>query len=114
MFEPLIEMIETHPRYGPALSQAVSRGLPLVLNYHTHSDVESYCVSICVKMGYPVAFFEGMDGLLEELVHVREFGGTVDDCVPLTSTLSAELHAHYGLEQAPELYLNGKPLEETA
>lgn len=113
MFEPLIRMIEEHPRYGPAMAQAASRGLPLVLNYHTHSGEDAYCVSICTKMGHPVAFFESKDGLLEELVHVREFGKSEADCVPLTSTLSAELQAHYGQEQAPEIYLNGKPLPQT-
>jgi hypothetical protein len=110
MFERLIEMIESHATYGPAMSRAVMQGAPIVLNYHTHTGESTYCVSICTKMGFPVAFFEDMDGGLEELVHVREFGRTEQECVPLTSQLSAELQGHYKLSAAPELFLNGKPL----
>jgi hypothetical protein len=110
MFEELIRMIEEHATYGPALAVAVSRKLPLVLNYHTHGGEEAYCVSICTKMGYPVPFFENLEGALEELAHIKSFGRTAADCVPLTSVLSAELYEHFRLEGAPELYLNGKPL----
>lgn len=113
MFERLIELIEGHESYAPAMKRAVLQQLPIVLNYHTHSGEDSYCVSICSKMGFPVAFFEEMEGGLEELVHVREFGKTEADCVPLTSQLSGELMAHYKLEQAPEIFLNGKPLPTT-
>lgn len=110
MFERLIEMIEGHASYGPAMQRAVMQKVPLVLNYHNHSGESGWCVSICTKMGYPVTFFEEMDGGLEELVHVREFGKSQEDCIPLASQLSAELHAHYDLSQAPELFLNGTPL----
>ena len=111
MFEKLIEMIESHGTYAKAMHAAVERKLPLVLNYHTHAGEGSYCVSICTKAGFPVAFFEDMDGTLEELVHVRGFGKDREQCLPLLSPLAQELRAHYELDTDPEFWLDSKPLD---
>jgi len=111
MFERLIEMIESHATYGPALQRAVENRLSLVLDYHTHTGADSYCVSICMKMGEPVPFFEDAGSHLEELVHVREFGQEEKDCLRLIGQLGLELRDHYQLFEPPELYLNGKPLQ---
>ncbi len=113
MFEKLIEMIEGHPRYAPALKNAVERDLPLVLNYHTHQGVGTWCVSICTRMGFPVPFFEDQESMLEELVHIRSFGREKGDCIRLTSTLADELARHYEMNTKPELWLEGNPLSDT-
>ncbi len=111
MFEKLIQMIEEHPTYASALEGAIARELPIVLNYHTHAGEGSYCVSICTKAGFPVAFFEDMEGTLEELVHVRGFGKDREQCIPLLSVLGKELRAHFKLTADPEFWLDNKPLE---
>ena len=56
---------------------------------------------------------ESGDGNLEELVHIRAFGKTEAECLPLTTSLGRALHEHYGLDDPPEIYLNGKPLPES-
>ena len=112
MFESLIQKIEEHPTYRPAMAGAVTARLPLVLNYHTHSAEDDYCVSICSKMDNPIKLLDSGEGNLEELVHIRAFGKTEAECLPLTTSLGRALHEHYGLEDLPEIYLNGKPLPE--
>ncbi len=112
MFESLIQMIEEHPKYGPAMAGALTGKLSLVLNYHTHSATDDYCVSICSKTGDAIELL-GMGGDLGELVHIRAFGKTEAECIPLTTSLARALHEHYGLDDLPEIYLNGKPLPES-
>ena len=113
MLESLIQKIVDHEKYGPAMEGAVSRKQPLVLNYHTHTDQDDYCVSICSKTDEPIAILDTGQGSLEELVHIRGFGKTEADCLPLTSTLGRALHEHYDLDDLPEIYLNGRPLPES-
>jgi hypothetical protein len=113
MFEKLIEQIEAHPRYAPAMRNAVDRRLPLALNYHTHQGIGTWCVSICTRVGTPVMFMEDQTAMLEELVHIRDFGRERGDCVRLTATLADELARHYGMEEKPELWLEGNPLSST-
>lgn len=110
MFESLIQRIQGHPKYKSAMDAAVAAKRPLVLNYHTHSAEEDYCVSICAKLDQPIQLLETSEGSLEELVHVRGFGKTEDECLPLTSALSVELCEHYGIDRPLTIYLNGKPL----
>ena len=113
MFERLIEMVTKHESYGRAMAGAVKAKLPLVLNYHTHGPDTDYCVSIAKKVQDPLEFFEPKKTSLEELVHIRGFGEQEEDCIPLCATLGRELIEHYGLEDAPEIYLNGEPIPES-
>ena len=55
MFEELMEKLEAHPRYGPAMHEAVQAQEELVLNYHHHGDPSSWCVAICAREASPVA-----------------------------------------------------------
>ncbi len=112
MFESLIQKIEEHPRYGAAMAGALTKKLPLVLNYHTHTAADDYCVSICSKIDHPIGLL-GTGGDLAELVHIRAFGKTEAECLPLTTTLARALHEYYGLDDLPEIYLNGNPLPES-
>lgn len=113
MFEQLIEQITTHANYGPAMSGAVEAHAPLVLNYHTHGPDSDYCVSIASKAHDPLEFFNRDKPSLTELVHIRGFGSTEEECIPLCTTLGRELLEHYGLIRVPEIYLNNEPLPES-
>jgi len=109
MFETLIQRIQEHPKYKSAMDAAVAAQRALVLNYHTHSAEEDYCVSICAKQDQPIQLLELSEGGLEELVHVRGFAKSEDQCLPLTTALSQELCVHYGLDRPLTIYLNGEP-----
>ena len=99
MFQPLIEKILDHASYGPALAEAVETRAPLVLNYHNHGPDTAYCVSIC-KRSLPLLNI-GTAGIgdseLEELVHIRGFGQTQEQCLPLSGGFGKALMEHYGL-----------------
>ena len=111
MFERLLELIDGHPQYGPAVKQAVADGSEVVLNYHTHGAGQPYCVSIASRPRglLPVV---GQNLPLEELAHIKGIGQTEEQCRPLMSTLGEELMRHYSLDQQPGIYLNGHPLPE--
>lgn len=111
-FEEITQKIEAHPRYGPAMRQAVAEKADLVLNYHNHGPTgpEGYCVSIC-KRGVddsPMGLM-GLNENLEELVHIKGFGRDEGDCIPLSAALGRALKSYYLLRDEPEIYLNGKP-----
>ena len=67
MFESLIQKVEDHPKYGPAMAEAATGKFPLVLDYHTHTTADDYCVSICSKTESPIKILDSGEGNLEEL-----------------------------------------------
>ena len=109
MFERLIEKIQNHPTYGPALRQAIEERWPLVLNYHHHGDVTSWCVAICTTQENLIPLL-GPPERLHELAHVRGLGRSEEDCLPLMGTLARELVDTYELAATPTIYKQGRPL----
>ncbi len=97
----LIERIEGHPVFGPRLRHALAEGFELVLDYHRHPTSERWCVSVHAR--------EGEGAPLSELAHVKDFGRAREDCVPLLGPLATDLMAHYRLERAPAIHLEGRP-----
>jgi hypothetical protein len=111
MFEKLIQQIEAHDRYGPAMKEAAEKQDSLVLNYHTHGLDSGYCVSIATRQRGVLPVL-GQALPMEELVHVNGIGQTEDQRLPLMEPLCEELVAHYGLTSVPEIWLDGKPVAE--
>ena len=110
MFENMIEMIEKHERYGPAMQDAAGKQLKLILNYHTHGGPQGFCVQIAHKEENPLAFI-GQSNDLQELVHIKGIGQTESQCQMLMGAFAQELKVHYKLEHEPVIYLNSKPFE---
>lgn len=113
MFEQMIELIEAHATYGPAMKDAVRAKEALVLDYHTHGRGTGYCVSIAKKKRTPLKIL-GQAEPLVELVHIKGVGQDESQCDELMGAFGRELTAHYGLETPPLVYLNGKPHEPSA
>ena len=113
MFEELMEKLEAHPRYGPAMHEAVKAKEELVLNYHHHGDPSSWCVAICARAASPVAMLN-LGGEMRELAHVTGLGGDAESCWPLMSNLAEELVVQYSLTTQPVIYRQGEPFEETS
>jgi hypothetical protein len=111
MFERLMQLIEGHANYGPALREAAGRKARLVLNYHTHGPEQDYCVSIC-EQARNVLPVLGQLLPLSELAHIKGVGKTEDQCEVLMTELGDELQRHYELDQRPAIYLNGSPLPD--
>jgi len=109
-FDVMIEKIEAHPSYSVNLRGAARAGEPLILNYHTHGPDHGYCVSICTRVEGLAAL--GLDVPLQELCHIRGIANEREDCEPLMSVLGARLVEHYGLKNAPRIFLDGKPFEQ--
>ena len=108
MFEQMIELIEGHASYGPAMKDAVRAKEPLVLDYHTHGRGTGYCVSIAKKKHTPLRIL-GQAEPLVELVHIKGVGEVEGQCDELMGALGRELTLHYQLQAPPLVYLNGKP-----
>ena len=100
-YDPLFDLIEAHPVFGPRLRHAVAEGFELVLDYHLHEGAARWCVAIHARA-------DEADEL-RELAHVRDFGGAREDCVPLLGPLSTELMRRYRLDRTPEIWLSGAP-----
>ncbi len=108
MFERMIQLIEGHASYGPAMKEAALGKLQLILDYHTHGRGTGYCVSIAKKKSSPLRILGQAEPLLE-LVHIKGVGEDESQCDDLMGTLGRELVQHYQLELPPLVYLNGQP-----
>ena len=109
MFTTLIQKIDEHATYGPAMKKAAADGSNLVLNYHQHQGNDRYCVSICVKELSPIKILISEKEPLDELVHIEGVAETEDEYLPLCVAFSNALCEHYGLTESLELYFNGEP-----
>lgn len=108
MFERMIQLIESHATYGPAMKEAALAKEALILDYHTHGQGTGYCVSIAKKKRNPLRIL-GQAEPKVELVHIKGVGEDESQCRELMEALGRELVAHYQLETLPVIYLNGKP-----
>jgi hypothetical protein len=112
-FDAVIERIEAHESYGPALRRAVEQGRHLALNYHTHGPEQGYCASVCALQGETL----DLGGLmrlgadLSELAHIRGVGRSAQECGPRMAVFASLLRARYRLRRDPEIYLDGRPWE---
>ena len=109
-FAVLLQKIEAHETYGPAMRQAVEGERSLCLNYHSHGDPGSWCVSICAMQRDPTRLLQIGVPDLEELVHIRGIGKSADECIPFCSAFAEVLKGHYGLSEPPRPFLNGSPV----
>jgi len=104
----MIQLIEGHATYGPAMKEAARGKELLILDYHTHGRGTGYCVSIAKKKHTPLRIL-GQAEPLVELVHIKGVGEDESQCDELMGALGRELVQHYPLQLLPVVYLNGQP-----
>ncbi len=109
MFATLIEKIEEHASYGPAMREASKVGGTLALNFHRHQGNDRFCVSICRVELSPIKVLVSETDALQELVHIEGMAESEEDYLPLCVAFSNALCEHYNIEQPFELYFNGEP-----
>ena len=102
----ILDQVKVHPQYNKSIEDAVSSDLEISLNYHTHPDEVSYCVSILSEKIDLLNLTENKKSFVE-LAHIRGIGKSEDDCIPLMSYLGKKLKEVYLLKKLPSVYLNG-------
>ena len=107
-FERILDKLQEHPSYSKAVADSHKRGDRWILNYHSHGEGQPYCVSICWRAEKLAVF--GLPAPLEELAHIRAFGQTDDQCVPLSQAFGEMLTERYPGAQEPLIFFQGEPL----
>lgn len=110
-FDRVLDLIEQHESYGPAVLRAAADRRPLALNYHTHGPEQGYCASVCALDG-PTLDLGGLlrlGGELAELAHIRGVGKSAEECGMRMAVFASLLRARYRLTQDPEIYMDGQP-----
>ena len=102
----ILDQVKIHPQYNQSIEDAVSSDLEISLNYHTHPDEDSYCVSILSDKIDLLTLTENKKSFVE-LAHIRGIGKSEEDCIPLMSYLGKRLKEVYLLKKLPDVYLNG-------
>ena len=108
MFEKMIQLIEAHASYGPAMMEAARGNERIILDYHTHGRGTGYCVSIAKRKPTSLRILGQAEPLIE-LVHIKGVGEDEAQGDELMGALGSELVEHYRLQSTPLVYLNGKP-----
>ena len=102
----IIDKLKIHPQYNRSIEDAVSSDLDISLNYHTHPDEDSYCVSILSEKIDLVVLSENKQSFVE-MAHIRGIGKSEEDCIPLMTYLGKKLKEVYIFKKLPDVYLNG-------
>jgi len=102
----ILDKVKTHPQYNKSIQESISSDLALSLNYHTHPDEDTYCVSILSEKIDLLTLTEDKQSFVE-LAHIRSIGKSEEDCVPLMSYLGKKIKEVYMLKKLPDIYLNG-------
>lgn len=111
-FERILDKLEEHATYGPAMKTSRARGDRWILNYHSHGAGQPFCVSICFREEKLAVF--GLPAPLEELAHIRSFGPDEEMCVPMSTAFGKRLVARYPGAAEPLIFLQGEPLPKPA
>ena len=106
-FDDIISLVEQHQPYSLRVHEAIIEDEPLILNYHSHSPGQPYCVRLCKEV--IVITHQGNHSQLVELAHIKEVGPDEASCYPLMSVFAQRLRKYYHLDYLPEIYLNGLP-----
>jgi len=102
----ILDKVKIHPQYNKSIQEAVSSDLEISLNYHTHPDEDTYCVSILSEKIDLLTLTKNKQSFVE-LAHIRSIGRSEDDCIPLMSYLGKKIKKVYKLKKLPDVYLNG-------
>ena len=73
-----LDQVKIHPQYNKSIEDAVSSDLEISLNYHTHPDEASYCVSILSEKIDLLTLTEKKKSFVE-LAHIRGIGKAEED-----------------------------------
>ena len=106
--ERILDKLQEHPTYGPAVQTSRTRGDQWILNYHSHGEGQPFCISLCWR-AEKLAIF-GLPAPLEELAHIRACGQTADQCLPLSKAFSERLLERYPGAKVPLIFFQGEPL----
>lgn len=106
--EHILDKLEEHAGYGPAMKASHARGDRWILNYHSHGAGQPFCISICWRQEKLAVF--GLPAPLEELAHIRAFGQTAEQCVPMSKTFGEHLLERYPGAREPLIFFQGEPL----
>jgi len=106
--ERILDKLAEHPTYGPAVKTSHARGDQWILNYHSHGAGQPFCVSLCWR-AEKLAIF-GLPAPLEELAHIRSFGQTAEQCVPMSKAFGECLLERYPGAKEPLIFFQGEPL----
>ena len=106
--ERILDKLAQHPSYSRAVKESHARGERWILNYHSHGEGQPFCVSICTREEKLAIF--GLPAPLEELAHIRSFGQSQEQCIPLSTAFGKCLLARYPGAQEPLIFLQGEPL----
>ena len=102
----ILDKIKIHLQYNTSIKEAVSSDLDISLNYHTHPNEDSYCVSILSEKIDLLTLTENKQSFVE-LAHIRSIGKTEEECIPLMSYFGKKLKEIYKFNKLPDVYLNG-------
>ena len=69
----ILDQIKRHTQYNNSITEAVSSNLDISLNYHTHPNEDSYCVSILSEKIDLLTLTENKQSFIE-LAHIRGIG----------------------------------------
>jgi|TARA_B110000438_G_scaffold266568_1_gene280751 hypothetical protein len=102
----ILDQIKRHTQYNNSITEAVSSNLDISLNYHTHPNEDSYCVSILSEKIDLLTLTENKQSFIE-LAHIRGIGKSEEDCIPLMTYFGKKLKEIYIFNKLPDVYLNG-------
>lgn len=102
----ILDQIKRHTQYNNSITEAVSSNLDISLNYHTHPNEDSYCVSILSEKIDLLTLTENKQSFIE-LAHIRCIGKSEEDCIPLMTYFGKKLKEIYIFNKLPDVYLNG-------
>ena len=104
--DSILDKIKIHPQYNTSINEAVSSDLDISLNYHTHPNEDSYCVSILSEKIDLLTLTENKQSFVE-LAHIRSIGKAEEDCIPIMCYFGKKLKEIYKFNKLPDVYLNG-------
>ncbi|MFT5291380.1 MAG: putative YphP/YqiW family bacilliredoxin [Planctomycetota bacterium] len=112
MYKTLIQKIEEHETYGPALRSASEKKTPMVLHIHAHQPDAPWCVAVLAERPMLLDLVGGGGSSGEELVHIAGFAPNQSEGKTRAGEFAAALKDHYSLDDLPRIDVEDPPAGE--
>ena len=120
MYTTLIQRIEEHETYGPAMRGASESKSPLILHVHCHEAGGPWCVAVLRERPMLLDLMGDKGGATDELVHIGGFAPNQEEGERRAKEFASALETHYKLTEVPRIEVEipahapGQPVQAAA
>ena len=108
IIENSIDQLKLSRKYRSRILEGLSTGSEVILNYHSHKNNKSFCVSVLISSVFSITSESGEKKKWIEIAHIKKVGYSADRCAPIMKIFGNLFKIAFNMEKLPSIYFEGK------